>query len=110
LLVVTPLLIKVKKKALLEYGALVTEHNQQFDQKWIQNEQPANEVILGSNDPCSLIDLGSSFLVVRQMGIVPVDKPTLITLAVAAALPMVPVVLLATPVEELIRLVVKMLG
>jgi hypothetical protein len=32
LLVVTPLLVKVKKQALLEYGALVTLHDQQFDQ------------------------------------------------------------------------------
>jgi hypothetical protein len=110
LLVVTPVLVNIKKKALLKYGALVTEHNQQFDQKWIQNKQSPNEVILGSNDPCSLIDLGSSFLVVRQMGIVPVDKPTLITLALAAALPMVPVVFLAIPADELIHLVLKMLG
>jgi hypothetical protein len=110
LLVVTPVLVKIKKKALLEYGALVTEHNQQFDQKWIQNKSSPNEVILGSSDPCSLIDLGSSFLVVRQMGIVPIDKPTLMTLALAAALPMVPVVFLAIPVDELIRLVLKMLG
>jgi len=110
LLVVSPVLHKIKNKALLEYGALVTEHNQQFDQKWIQNKQVPNEVILGSNDPCSLIDLGSSFLVIRQMGIVPVDKPTLITLVLAAGLPMVPVAFLAIPVDELIRLVLKMLG
>ena len=110
LLVVTPVLVKIKKKALLEYGALVTEHNQQFDQKWIQNKQSPNEVIVGSSDPCSLIDLGSSFLVVRQMGIVPVDRLTLITLALAAGLPMVPVVLLAIPADKLLHMVLKMLG
>ena len=110
LLVGSPVLYKIKKKALLEYGALVAEHNQQFDQKWLLNKQSPNEVILGSNDPCSLIDLGSSFLVVRQMGIVPVDKPTLMTLALAAALPMVPLVFLAIPVNELLHLVLKMLG
>ena len=109
-LVVAPVLYKIKKKALLEYGALVTDHNQQFDQKWIQNKHSPDEVILGSDDPCSLIDLGSSFLVVRQMGIVPIDKPTLVTLAVAAALSMVPVVLYATPAETLVRAVLKMLG
>ncbi len=65
---------------------------------------------MGSDDPCSLIDLGSSFLVVRQMGIVPIDKATLITLAIAAALPMVPVVFYATPADTLVRAVLKMLG
>ena len=109
-LVVTPVLVKVKKKALLEYGALVTIHNQEFDQKWIQENQPPTQVLLGHPDPSSLIDLGSSFAVIRQMGIIPIDKQTLLTLALAAALPMVPVVLLATPVDELVRLVLKMLG
>jgi len=109
LLVVTPVLLKIKKKALLEFGALVTDHNQQFDQKWIQNKQLPHEVILGSNDPCSLIDLGSSFLVVRQMAIVPIDKPTLLSLALAAALPMVPVALLAVPMDELIQFALKIL-
>ena len=110
LLVVTPLLVEVKKKALLEYGALVTIHNQEFDQKWIQEKQSPDQVLLGHPDPSSLIDLGSSFAVIKQMGVIPIDKHTLLTLELAAALPMVPVVLLATPVDQLISLVLKMLG
>jgi len=110
LLVVTPVLIRIKKKALLEYGVLVTIHNHLFDRKWIQKEQPPDVVLLGNQDPSSLIDLGSSFAVIRQMGIVPIDRLTLVTLTVAAALPMVPVVLYATPVDVLVRTVLKMLG
>jgi hypothetical protein len=110
LLVVAPVLLKIKRKALREYGAQVTIHNQLFDQKWIQGKRPADEVLLGNPDASSLVDLGSSFTVVRQMALVPIDKRTLITLAVAAALPMVPVVLYATPADELVRGVLKMLG
>jgi hypothetical protein len=44
------------------------------------------------------------------MGLVPIDKPTLIALAISAALPMLPVVLYATPTDELIRAILKMLG
>jgi hypothetical protein len=109
LLVVTPVLLKIKRKALLEYGAQVTIHNQLFEQKWIQKKEPAGETLLGSPDASSLADLGSSFTVIRQMGLVPIDKPTLITLAISAALPMVPVVLYATPTNELIS-VLKMFG
>ncbi len=108
LLVVAPVLLKIKRKGLLEYGAQVTIHNQLFEQKWIQEKQP-DETLLGSPDPSSLADLGSSFTIVRQMRIVPIDKPTLIALAVSAALPMLPVVLYATPAPELIRML-KMLG
>src|SRR5438094_9770556 len=62
LLMVTPVLIDVRGKALREYGALVTIHNQLFDRKWIQKEQPEDVVILGNQDASSLIDLGSSLV------------------------------------------------
>ena len=110
LLVVAPVLRQVKRRALLEYGAQVTIHNQLFDQKWVQRKEPAGETLLGNPDASSLADLGSSFTVVRQMGLVPIDKPTLIALAISAALPMLPVVLYATPTDELIRAILKMLG
>jgi hypothetical protein len=108
LLVVSPVLLKVKRRALLEYGAQVTIHNQAFDRKWIQGTPP-DETLLGNPDASSLADLGSSFAVVRQMRLVPIDKPTLIALAISAALPMLPVVLYATPPAQLIRLL-KMFG
>jgi len=110
LLVVVPVLLKVKRKALLDYGAQVTIHNQLFDQKWIHNHRPAGETLLGNADASSLADLGSSFSVVRQMQLVPIDKPTLIALTISAALPMVPVVLYATPTDELVRALLKMLA
>jgi hypothetical protein len=110
LLVVVPVLLKVKRKALLEYGAQVTIHNQLFDQKWIHNNRPPGETLLGNPDASSLADLGGSFNVVRQMQLVPIDKPTLIALAISAALPMVPVVFYATPMDELVHALLKMLA
>ena len=110
LLVVTPVLLKIKRKALLEYGAQVTIHNQRFEKKWIEQKVPPGDTLLGNPDASSLADLGTSFTVIRQMGLVPIDKPTLITLAISAALPMVPVVLYATPTNELIRAILKMLA
>jgi hypothetical protein len=110
LLAVTPVLIDVRRRGLREYGALVTIHNQLFDRKWIRKEQPSDVVILGNPDPSSLIDLGSSFDVIRQMRVVPIGRRTLAVLAVAAALPMVPVILYATPADQLIRTVLGMLG
>jgi hypothetical protein len=110
LLVVVPVLLKVKRKALLDYGAQVTIHNQLFDQKWIHGHRPPGETLLGNPDASSLADLGGSFNVVRQMQLVPIDKPTLIALAISAALPMIPVVFYATPTDELVRALLKMLA
>lgn len=109
LLVTTPTLIKAKAQALLSYGALVTSHNQSFAAKWVDGHAPKGDEILGNPDPSSLIDLGSSFQVVREMKPVPINKSTLITLAAAALLPMVPLLVLATPADQLIRAVLKML-
>jgi hypothetical protein len=44
------------------------------------------------------------------MQLVPIDRPTLIALAIPAALPMIPVVLYATPTDELVRALLKMLA
>jgi hypothetical protein len=109
LLVVTPTLIKVKRRAILEYGALVAQHDQLFDAKWIQGQRLPGEEIVGNPDASSLADLGTSFDVVRDMSFIPIDKPTLIGLAVAAVLPMIPVIVFATPINDLIRLVAKTL-
>ncbi len=109
LLVVAPVLLKIKRRGMLEYGAQVTIHNQLFERKWVQDIHPAGETLLGNHDAVSLADLGTSFAVVRDMRLVPIDKPTLIALAVSAALPMVPVVLYAIPAPELLRML-KMLG
>jgi hypothetical protein len=109
LLVMSPTLHKAKSQALLSYGALVTSHNQSFAAKWINGIAPDGEEILGNPDPSSLIDLGSSFLVVQQMKVVPITKSTLADLVASAALPMVPLVALVTPADQLIRDVLKML-
>jgi hypothetical protein len=56
------------------------------------------------------VDLGSSYTVIRQMVFVPINRQTLVTLALAAASPMAVLVLFVTPVEQLLRIVMKMLG
>jgi hypothetical protein len=40
LLVVSPVLLKIKRKALLEFGSQVTIHNQLFDRKWFRKGKP----------------------------------------------------------------------
>jgi hypothetical protein len=108
-LVTTPTLRNAKTRALLSYGALVTSHNQSFAAKSVNGHAPRGDEILGNPDPSSLIDLGSSFQVVQQMKVVPINRSTLTILVASAALPMVPLVVLVTPADKLIRVVLKML-
>jgi hypothetical protein len=108
LLVTTPVLLQTKRRALLDYGALVSRHNQSFAAKWVDGRAPRGDEMLGNPDASSLANLGSSFQVVQAMKPVPINKATFISLAVAAALPMVPLVVLVTPTDQLIR-VLRML-
>jgi hypothetical protein len=110
LLVVMPTLIKVRKKGLLEYGALEATYGQEFAAKWIKGKHRAGETPLGSDDIQSLADMGNSFVFVRDMRIVPVDKRTFVVLALAAALPLVPMLIFVTPTDELIRTLLKFLA
>ena len=108
LLLMSPKLFKVKRQGILDYGALANAYTQSFDDKWVHGKQQG-EPLLGSSDIQSLADLSNSFAIVRDMRPVPVNKNTLIALALAAALPLVPVIFLVTPADELVRAVLKML-
>jgi hypothetical protein len=109
LLLLLPTLLPVKRRGLLEYGALAAGYTQTFDAKWIHGGPPEGEALLGSSDIQSLADLSNSFAIVRGMRVAPIDKRTLIGSAIAAVLPMVPVLILGTPADQLIRTVLKLL-
>ena len=110
LVLAAPKLIQVRKQALFEYGALVTAHNQAFQAKWLHPETQKGAELLAEPDPSSLADLGASFSVVRDMRPVPFDRRSFFTLTLAAALPMLPVILIFTPANEVITAVMAMLG
>jgi hypothetical protein len=108
LLLMSPKLFKVKRQGILDYGALANTYTQSFDDKWVHGKQQG-EPLLGSSDIQSLADLSNSFAIVRDMRPVPVNKNTLVALALAAALPLLPVIFLVSPADELVRAVLKML-
>ena len=110
LLLMVPQLYHVRKQGLREYGALATDYTRMFESKWLHGRRPAEEALLGSPDIQSLADLNNSYAVVRDMFIVPIDKRTLVGLAMATLLPMVPLLFLATPADELIKTVLRFLG
>ena len=63
-----------------------------------------DESPLGNQDMSSLVDLGSSYLVIREMDIVPVSRRQMMQVAGVACLPGVPLLFLALPVMDVIRL------
>ena len=95
-------LIELRQRGLLEYGRLGMAYVRQFDQKWVREEHTTSEPLLGSADIQSLADLSNGYNVIDSMRWAPMSTTQLLTILIAAALPVVPFVLFIVPLEELI--------
>jgi len=96
-------LAEAKRTGLREYGTLAERYVREFDAKWLRGGAPADEKLVGSGDIQSLADLGNSFEVVRTMRMLPVTKESILQLAAATLLPVVPLALTMMSLEELLK-------
>jgi len=108
LLMFTPKMAAAKRKGLADYGQIAQGYVDSFEEKWVLNAPPSEEV-LGSGDIQSLADLNSSYEIVSDMRAVPFGLEDIIRLAAATAAPLVPLLLTIFPLEELIERLVKIL-
>ena len=109
LLMFTPALIKAKLESLHDYGAFAVTHNLMFHGKWVQGHNPKGEPALGTPDISSLADLGNAYEVLDRMRPIPFDPSDAIALALAAVIPMTPLLLTVMPLGQIIDLVSKTL-
>jgi len=107
LLVFSPRLGAVKRAGLREYGTLMQRYAREFDNKWLRGGAPADEPLIGSADIQSLADLGHSIEVVKGMRLVPFTMQTVLQLAVATLLPVLPLTLTMISLEELVLRLLK---
>ncbi len=106
LLMFTPRMAREKRKGLAEYGLLAQRYVESFEQKWVRDPAPSEE-LLGAADIQSLADLGNSYDIVREMRPVPFGLQDIPRLAAATAVPLVPLLLTIFSPEELIMRVIK---
>lgn len=102
----TPRMARVRRKGLADYGLFAQRYVESFDQKWVHGTFPSDE-LLGTGDIQSLADLGNSYQIVREMRVVPFDLKDVSRLALAAAIPLSPLLLTIFSLEELIIRVVQ---
>jgi hypothetical protein len=114
LLVLAPLaffafhLADARRLALREHGRLVSHYVDAFRQKWTRGPKSPEEPLLGSADIQSLADIGTSYEVVRETGLLPFGKGLVIRLAILVALPLLPLTLTMIPLDELAQRLVKL--
>jgi hypothetical protein len=106
LLMFTPRMAREKRKGLAEYGLLAQRYVESFEQKWVRDPAPSDE-LLGAADIQSLADLGNSYDIVREMRPVPFGLQDIARLAAATAAPLVPLLLTIFSPEELIMRIIK---
>jgi hypothetical protein len=98
-----PTLLDLKRRGRREYGVLAARYTSEFHEKWIEGAAPAGEPLLGSSDIQSLADLANSYTVVGEMKPVPYGRDTIVQVAGAAIIPLLPLVLSIVPADEIIK-------
>ena len=106
LMVFTPLLSQAKRTGLAAYGKLASEYVTAFEQKWLQSAR-GEEQLLGTADIQSLSDLGQSYSIIREMSLVPFGLQDISRLALATAVPLLPLTLTIFSLEELVTRLLK---
>lgn len=104
-----PSLARAKLEALTKLEAMAIRYTREFSHKWLRADMPPGEPLLGTPDIQSLADLGNSYEVLRNMRVVPIGIPALMTLLAAVLVPMLPLLLTTFSLQELASRVVKVL-
>jgi hypothetical protein len=101
---------RCKVKGMSDYNAFASRYVKEFDRKWLGADPAPEEPLLGTADIQSLADLSNSVSIVREMRLVPVSSSILMSLAVAALLPLLPLVLFKYPIADLLAKFVERLS
>jgi hypothetical protein len=109
LLIFMPLMDRTQRKGFADFGLLAQRYAHAFEKKWLQGDTPANSELLGSADVQSLADLANSYSVVNEMSIIPFTWQDALRLALATAVPLLPLALTVFSVEELMTRLIEIM-
>jgi hypothetical protein len=108
LLMFTGSLLRTKRNGIQEYGALAARYAREFDDKWAHGSA-LTEPLLGSADIQSLADMGGSYDIIQSMRSVAITPQMIAGFAVAALLPVAPLLLTLMPLSEILKKLAGML-
>jgi len=109
LLVFAGPLLKAKKQALLDYGALIGSHGWLVHERWIAGRDVKDDAILNAPELGPVADTLALYEAVKNMRAVPLGKASVAPILLAAAAPMLVVLAIQVPVKDILRMLVKAL-
>jgi hypothetical protein len=95
-------LFQCRQAGIVAFDAFARTYTASFQKRWIGNEKPDYDVLLGSSDIQSLADLDSAFGNVKALRAIPITAETMIMIFVSAGIPHLPLLLLEYPLTDLI--------
>jgi hypothetical protein len=95
-------LMRFKRRALLQYSALLSAHGHLVHRKWIEGEEVGDLPILDSPELSCVADINAVFDAVKKMRIVPISKQAITPLLLAVAIPILPVFTIEFPIKDLL--------
>jgi hypothetical protein len=99
-------LAAAKRRALLEYGALVGEHGRRVRRRWILRETPEDDALLQAPEIGPVADTAAIYEAVSRMRAVPFGKSTLLGIAVPTLLPILVLLSTQVPIKEVLKKIV----
>lgn len=104
LVLLAPPMLRAKRHALFRFDALGTRMAATFDARWHPLRAPAHpaDSLLDHGDTSAQADFNAVYQGVAAMSIMPVNRWNLLWIALHAALPLCPLILLAMSVDQLI--------
>jgi hypothetical protein len=107
LLAFLPLMVKTKRQALLDYSALVGRHGRLVRERWVAGKTLGDDALLNAPELGPVADTGPLYDAVAGMRVLLIGKTTLAPLAVAAVLPLIPVLAIEIPVKQILAALAK---
>jgi hypothetical protein len=98
---------QLKRRSLLEYGALVGEHGWLVQKRWILGEPVEDQGLLGAPELGPVADTVSMYEAVERIKMAPLGMQSVLAIVAPVLLPMIPVFAVEVPVKDIL---LKLLG
>jgi hypothetical protein len=98
-----PPLAALRRKGILEYSTLGQIQTTEFDEKWIAHRAGRESQVLAEMESSTVIDFSTIYDRIKQLIPLPVDRNTLIPLALSIVIPALPTIFAEVPVAVALK-------
>jgi hypothetical protein len=109
LLVFVPRLVALRRQSLLAYGALVGRHGRLVEHRWIRGETVDDRGLLDAPELGPVADTLTLYEAVGRLRAAPIGKQSIVTVAAAAIIPLLPVIAIQVPIKDQLLSMIKIL-